>query len=82
MIIIIIVNISIFLIFPGDPLALYGLTPSLSEPERGMCGPPIRTERLVTLWIIDSPAFSGDLSHLMMAASLISSRGHRARGAS
>jgi hypothetical protein len=82
MIIIIIVDISIILIFPGDPLPLYGLTPSVSEPERGVCGPPIWTERLVTLWIIESPAFSGDLSHLMMAASLISGCGHRARGAS
>jgi hypothetical protein len=82
MIIIIIVNISIFIIFPGEPLPLCGLNPSLSEPERGVCGPPIWTERLVPLWIIDSPAFSGDLSHLMMAASLISGSGHRARGAS
>jgi len=43
MIIIIIVNISIFLIFSAWPLSLYGLSPSLSKPERGVYGPPIRT---------------------------------------
>ena len=41
--IIIIVNISIFLIFPAEPLPLGSLFPSLSKPEGGMCGPPIRT---------------------------------------
>ena len=41
--IIIIVNISIFLIFPAEPLPFGGLSPSLSKPERGMGGPPIRT---------------------------------------
>ena len=43
MIIIIIVNFRIFLILSAGPLTLYGLSPSLSEPEYGVCGPSIRT---------------------------------------
>jgi len=43
MIIIIIVIFCIFLILSAGPLTLYGLSPSLSQPEYGVCGPPIRT---------------------------------------